>query len=133
MQAMGSRTASAPSDPSADPTFNRAELIGFVGRAPEIRFTVQQEPVARFSLATRHWKDEGTSSVEITDWHHLVAFGKPAEACKRLRPGDLVHVRGRLRTHSWSDDSRTRHVRTEIVVDEIHPARNRARQARLPL
>jgi single stranded DNA-binding protein len=109
------------------------ELIGFVGNTPELRYGAAHVPIVRFSLATHRWHDGGEGLVESTDWHQLLAFEHAAEACRRLRRGELVHVTGRLHTRSWVDRRHLRHSATEIIVDQVRVPRPTARQQGLPL
>ena len=39
-------------DPEQERTSNRVELVGYVGRRPELRFTIELEPMLTLSLAT---------------------------------------------------------------------------------
>ncbi len=119
-------------DPINDPTRNRVELVGYVGNTPELRSSAANTPIVRFSLATRHWHDDGNGPVETTDWHQIVAFAQSAEACRRLRCGELIQLNGRLHTRSWVDRRQVRHLRTEIIVDQIRAPRPSAHQSWLP-
>ncbi len=53
---------------------NLTILLGNVGADPEIRYTSNGTPVARFSLATNsQYTDTSTGELkEITSWHNLV-------------------------------------------------------------
>lgn len=98
---------------------NKVELIGYLGGDPDIRFTQEQEPVARVRLATSEtWKKNGEKQ-EKTEWHNLVFFGKLAEVVRdHLKKGALVYVEGSLHTRPWEKDGETRYT-TEIYVKEM--------------
>ncbi|MFN7607730.1 MAG: single-stranded DNA-binding protein, partial [Ralstonia sp.] len=53
---------------------NRAEIIGNLGRDPEIRTLNSGAKVASFSVATSEsWKDKTTGErKEATQWHNVV-------------------------------------------------------------
>ncbi len=98
---------------------NKVQLIGFLGADPDIRFTPEQEAVARVRIATSEtWKKNGEKH-EKTEWHNVVFFGKLAEIVRdHLKKGSLVYVEGKLQTRSWDKDGETRYT-TEIVAAEM--------------
>jgi single-strand DNA-binding protein len=119
-----------------DPTFNRVELVGYIGQDPEVRHTRRQELIVTVGLAThRLFRDGGGEVTQITDWHRVVAEGGLAEQAADLRRGALVKVVGRLRTRSWETRRGERRVRTEVLATEIRQVRRAPvfRQAPLPL
>lgn len=99
-------------------TMNRATVLGYAGRNPEIRTLSSGGEVALFSLATteRFTRKDDTVG-ESTEWHSIVAFGGAAEAVRKLvRKGDPVLVEGRISTRSWTDKKGVERRITEIVV-----------------
>ncbi|CUB08028.1 single-stranded DNA-binding protein [Tepidiphilus thermophilus] len=98
---------------------NKVQLIGFLGAAPEVRYTQEQEAVTRVRIATSEtWKKNGEKH-EKTEWHNVVFFGKLAEIVgEHLKKGSLVYVEGRLQTRSWEKDGETRYT-TEIVAESM--------------
>ena len=95
---------------------NLVVLMGNLGHDPELRYTPKGTAVATFSLATSEgYTDQNGERGERTDWHRIVVWGKPAEACKDyLHKGRLVHVEGSLRTRSYEDS--TGHTRGVVEV-----------------
>src|SRR5579883_877544 len=102
-------------------SYNRAELIGHLGKDPEVRWTPNGQAVANFSLATNErWKDRNNQVQERTEWHRVVAWGKLAEVCgEHLEKGKMVMVTGRLQTREWDDKQGVKHYSTEIVAQEV--------------
>lgn len=104
-------------------SINQATVIGFVGDEPKIMQTKNKKAMATFSIATTergYTRPDGTSVEDITDWHNIVFFGKPAEVIQRfVRKGALLYVQGKMRTRSYVDkDNITRYV-TEIIGDNF--------------
>ena len=100
---------------------NKAMLIGNLGRDPEIRYSQQGTAMVNFSIATsEQWNDKNTGEKqEKTEWHRVVAFGKPAEILEKyLSKGSKVYIEGRLQTRNYEKDGQT-HYTTEIVVREF--------------
>lgn len=99
---------------------NKVELIGNLGKDPDVRYTANGNPVANLAIATdESYKDRNTGQkVEKTEWHRVVVFGKPAEfAGQYLAKGAQVFVEGKLQTRKWQDQSGQDRYTTEIVVD----------------
>jgi len=59
---------------------NRVELIGNLGRDPEMRTTQAGKTIATFSIATREsWKDQRSGEwVDKTEWHRVKKPGERA-------------------------------------------------------
>ncbi len=101
---------------------NKVQLIGNLGRDPEMRSLPSGQAVAEFSIATsRRYKDRDGNPQEETEWHNIVVFGRQAEIANQyLRKGRQVYVEGRLRTRSWDDQqSGQKRYKTEIVCEDF--------------
>jgi single-strand DNA-binding protein len=101
------------------PALNKVQLIGRLGKDPEVRFTAKGTKYARFSLAvSRTWKDPEGGKQEATDWFNIEAWGKLGEICAEyLKKGRLVYLEGRLRTDQWEDkETKEVHSRTVVVA-----------------
>ena len=79
---------------------NKITLKGYIGKNAENFATKQQKTFTVLSLSTKSgYKDKQTQQwVNHTEWHRIVAFGKPAEYAKNLCLGDYVEVEGELRS-----------------------------------
>jgi single-strand DNA-binding protein len=101
-------------------SLNKVQLIGNLGKDPEIRISNAGQMVANLSIATENsFKDAKGVWQEATTWHSLVAFGRTAEIIRDyVRKGSRIYVEGRIQTRSWDQDGQTRY-RTEIVVNEL--------------
>lgn len=97
---------------------NRAEIIGNLGRDPDVRSLPDGTRVASFRAATTEkWKDAGGAQREATEWHTVSIFGPLAEIAERyLRKGSKVYVAGKLKTRKWTDQSGAERYSTEIVL-----------------
>jgi single-strand DNA-binding protein len=102
---------------------NKVTIIGNVGREPEMRYTPNGRPVASFNVAvSRSWQNPDGGHREEIEWFNIVAWGDIAEWCKaRLHRNHTVYIEGRLQTRGWEDADGTRHVRTEIVANDVIP------------
>ncbi len=101
---------------------NKVILIGNLGKDPELKYTPQGTPVAKFSLATNErYKDKSDQWQDRTEWHNIVCWARLAEiAGEYLKKGRTVYIEGRLRTDSWEDkQSGEKKYRTEIVAQDL--------------
>lgn len=99
---------------------NRADIIGHLGRDPEIRVAQNGTQIATMNVATsERWRDKSTGEKkEHTEWHRVVIFGGAAEiAEKYLKKGSKVRICGQLKTRKWTAQDGTDRYTTEIVVN----------------
>lgn len=101
-------------------SLNKVQLIGNLGRDPELKYTSAGVAVATFSIATSDsWKDQEGNTQERTEWHNIVAWRKLAEICGEwLKKGKRVYIEGRLQTRSYEKDGVKKYI-TEIVADQM--------------
>lgn len=93
---------------------NKAILLGYAGRDPEVRYPEKDKPVATVSLAT---KETSRNGVEIVEWHNLVFWGDTARIVERyVRKGTQLYVEGKITTREYQDRMKITRQRTEIVV-----------------
>ena len=100
-------------------SLNKAQIIGYLGQDPDIRYTPSGAAVANFSVATTsRWKDKQSGEQkENTEWHRCVAFGKQVDPIEKyLKKGSQVYVEGELRTNKYDDKEGITRYSTEIRV-----------------
>ncbi len=98
------------------PALNRVQLIGYLGRDPETRFTPTGKKVTHFSLAvTQRWKSAGETK-EYTEWINVEAWGRLGEVADQyLKKGSLVYLEGRLKTDKYEDKGEIKYF-TKVVA-----------------
>ena len=99
---------------------NKVQIIGNVGKDPEVR-TAGSSQVANFSVAvTEKYKAQDGTQKEQTEWFTVQAWGKLAEICGRfLKKGSPVYIEGKMRTRSWDDTNGQKQYRTELVAEQM--------------
>ena len=106
----------------AGKSLNRVQLIGNLGKDPEIKYTPSGTPVAKITIATNErFKDKSGEWQDRTEWHNVVLWQRLAEiAGEYLKKGGKVFIEGRLQTRSW-DDKQTDQKRyaTDIVASDL--------------
>ncbi|MCD4695662.1 MAG: single-stranded DNA-binding protein [Bacteroidales bacterium] len=100
---------------------NRVQLIGNLGKDPEIKTFDGGKTKARFSMATSdYYKKENGEKVTETQWHNIVAWNGTAKIVEKfLKKGNEVIIEGKLTTRSWDDKEGKKHYITEVVANEI--------------
>jgi single-strand DNA-binding protein len=100
---------------------NRVQLIGNLGKQPEIKTTDSGKKLAKFSVATNEiYTNIKGEKVKETQWHNLVAWGKLADiAEKYLNKGTEIAIDGKLITKDYSDKEGNKRYVTEIQVNEL--------------
>jgi single-strand DNA-binding protein len=104
-------------------TLNKVQIIGNLGRDPEIRAFDTGAKVANLAIATSEvWKDKKTGErKERTEWHRVSVFDERlVETIERfLRKGSKVYLEGQLETRKWQDQSGQDRYSTEIVLRQF--------------
>lgn len=102
-------------------SLNKVELIGNLGKDPELRYMPSGDAVANVSIATTEkWKDKEGNKKESTEWHRVVFFGKLAEVVgEYLKKGSQIYVEGRLKTRKWQNKDGVDQYTTEINADTM--------------
>ena len=100
------------------PALNRVQLIGYLGKDPESKFTPNGKKVSHFSLAvSNRWKSKEGESKEYTEWVNIEAWGRLGEVCQQyLHKGSLVYMEGRLKTDKYEDKDGDTKYYTKVVA-----------------
>jgi single-strand DNA-binding protein len=100
---------------------NKVQIIGHLGKEPEMRYTPSGKPVTTFSVAvSRSWNSADGERHSETEWFNVVAWGNLAEICKQyLTKGQQVYIEGRLQTRRWDDKEGIKHTSIEVVANEM--------------
>lgn len=100
---------------------NKVQLIGRVGKAPELFATKSGETLCAFSVATsERYKDKQGNNVEKTEWHNIKMFGKLAEIARQyLNKGSLVFLEGKIQSQKYQDKQGIERVSYDIICHEM--------------
>lgn len=98
---------------------NSVNLLGNLGRAPEIKSLPNGERIANLSLATSDsWKDKKSGErQERTEWHRIVIFNPYIiKVIEGATKGQRIFLSdGALQTRKWQDKSGADRYTTEVV------------------
>lgn len=102
-------------------SLNQVNLIGNVGKAPEIRYLPNGDAVANFSVATSNvWKDKQGQQQETTEWHRIVCYRKLAEIVESyVKSGTSVYIGGQIESRKYTDKEGIERTVFQIRADAI--------------
>ena len=109
----------------------KIQIIGNLGRDPEMRYLPSGRPVTQFSVAVNQsTKNQQTGEwIEETDWFRVSIFGNQAERmAENLRKGGRVFVDGRFRTREWEGQDGQKRTALEITADNVVNLERRVRE-----
>ena len=102
---------------------NRVQLIGRVGKPPELRTTEAGQKMARLSVATTdRWLDRNSGErKERTDWHQIAVMNETlAEITQKfVRKGSLVFLEGQLQARKFTDREGIERTIVEVVLGRV--------------
>lgn len=95
---------------------NKVQLIGNLGKDPEVRVFEGNRKRVSFPLATsRSYKNREGLSTTKTEWHNIVLWSPTAEIAERfLKKGSQIYIEGEINNRSYEADSGEKRYITEI-------------------
>jgi single-strand DNA-binding protein len=101
---------------------SKIQIIGNLGRDPELRYTPSGRPVASFTVAVNQSTKNQQSGewIESTDWFRVSLWGERGErAAENLRKGSRVFVDGRFRTREYEANDGQKRISLDITADTV--------------
>ena len=100
---------------------NKVQLIGNLGKDPEVKNLTSGKIKANFSLATsENYRNAQGEKVTDTQWHNVVAWGKIAEIAENyLQKGNKVAIEGKLVHRVYDDSEGQKRYITEVVANSV--------------
>jgi single-strand DNA-binding protein len=98
------------------PSLNKVQIIGHLGKDPELAYTSNGTARCNFSVAVSRRYQQAGAWKEETEWFNCTAWADLAvRLAENVRKGNAVYIEGRLQTRSWETDG-VKHYRTEVVA-----------------
>ena len=99
--------------------FCEVTIIGNLGRDPEVKTSASGTAWCTLSVATTRRAKQGEQYVNVTEWHRVKVFGRPAEWLgKDARKGSQVFCVGHIETERYTAKDGTERQQTVIVARE---------------
>jgi len=100
---------------------NRAQIIGHLTQAPEIRQTPNGQMVGDLNIVSRQTfinasgqPQMGISYINVVVWRGLAEISD-----KYLKKGSQVFISGRIQTDDWEDQTGQKRYKTRVVADDL--------------
>ena len=104
-------------------SLNKVQLIGNVGKDPDVRYLDSGIAVATFPLATTergYTLANGTQVPERTEWHNIVLWRGLAETAEKyIHKGDKLYIEGKICSRSYDDQNGIKRYVVEIFGDNM--------------
>lgn len=96
---------------------NSITLQGRFTKAPELRYTQSNTPVAAFTLACERdfGEEKQTDFIECVAWRSTGEF-----ISKHFDKGDMCVIKGRLQVRKWEDSNGNKRSTSEINVESVY-------------
>jgi single-strand DNA-binding protein len=100
---------------------NFVQLIGRLGKDPEIRTNEKGKKMARFTLATNEsYTNAKGEKIENVTWHNITAWGNLADKIEvEFKKGTLVTLQAKLINNSYEDKNGKQVKAVNIVAQEM--------------
>lgn len=101
---------------------SKIQIIGNLGRDPELRYTPTGRPVASFTVAVNQSTKNQQSGewIESTDWFRVSIWGERGErAAENLRKGSRVFVDGRFRAREYEANDGQKRMSLDITAETV--------------
>lgn len=101
---------------------NRVQLIGRLGKDPEIKTFEDGNKIAKFTLATDDsYKDAQGQKIERTQWHTVVVkkTGLSKIIEQYVSKGQEIAIDGKLTYRNWEDANGNKRYITEVHCNEL--------------
>lgn len=101
-------------------SFNKIQIVGFLGKDVETRYMLDGTAVASFSVATTEKYKKDGDWQEKTSWFKVSVWGKQGEACAQyLAKGAQVFIDGRLSVQEYTDRDGNQRTSLEVRASDV--------------
>lgn len=100
-------------------SFNKAIIIGRIGKDCELRETTTNVRVATFPVATDHSFKKGDTWENKTTWHNIVLYNPSDYVVDYAKKGRLIGIEGRINTRDYVDKDNNKRYITEIIAENV--------------
>ena len=100
---------------------NSVQLIGHLGKDPEVKSLSKGKKVATLTIATNDfYTNQKGEKVKDTQWHNLVIWGKLVTIVENyLKKGSEVVVEGKLVHRVYETTAGEKRYITEVMVNDL--------------
>ncbi len=100
-------------------SLNKIQLIGRVGKDPDMRSTPNGLAITNLTVATSEKFGKGEDKKEKTEWFNVTLFDKVAQIANNyVKKGNRIYIEGRVQTETWEKDG-VKHFKTVVIGQNI--------------
>lgn len=103
--------------------FAKIQIIGNVGRDPELRYTPSGKATCSFTVAVSHSKKNqqtGEWEDEHTDWYAVTVWGERGEGlAEKLHKGSKVFVSGRFKSREYETRDGRKGMSLDVTGEDV--------------
>jgi single-strand DNA-binding protein len=101
--------------------FNKAILLGTLGRDPELTYTQGGVALCKFSIAINEkWTTKTGEKKEEVSWIDITAWNKTAELCgEYLKKGRQALIEGKLKQDRWEDADGKKRSKVTVTAERV--------------
>ena len=97
-------------------SLNHITIMGRLTKAPELRYTQTNTPVAAFTLAVdRDFGEKQTDFIDCVAWRSTAEF-----VSKYFTKGSMAVVDGRLQLRDWTDRDGNKRRNAEVIAEHVY-------------
>jgi len=101
--------------------FNRIDIMGHVGKDPEVREIKGGKRMAIFSIATTDYYKVAGEKKQDTQWHNIVCFGGQVDIVEKfIKKGMNILITGKMTYNTYEDNSGVKRTSAQIMVTNIN-------------
>lgn len=110
---------------------NRVELLGRIGKKPELRTSKNGNEYCFLNIAVSERRKGDTGEyAEHTEWISVTAYRRQAiNCCQYLDKGSQILMEGKLKTNQYKDEAGNDIYKTEVIARSVsflsHPKNNK--------
>ena len=104
------------------PYVNKIEIMGNLGKDPELRYLADQTATTSISVAyTEKWRDKKTAQPqESTEWFTVVLYRRQADTvCGDMKKGDCIMVWGKMKSRRYTGKDGIERTVHEVIANEM--------------
>ena len=106
----------------------KIQIIGNVGREPEMKMTPTGKAVCEFSVAVNRVSNSGGARSEQTDWYRVSCWGRQAETAQQyVTKGMQIFVEGRFSPRTYTNKDNVEKTSLDITCNDFQMLSRRDR------
>ena len=106
----------------------KIQIIGNVGRDPEMKMTPTGKAVCEFSVAVNRVSNAGGALSEQTDWYRVSCWARQAETAQQyVTKGMTIFVEGRFSPRTYTNKDNVEKTSLDITCNDFQMLSRRDR------